>query len=112
MAIGGSSRSRAHRGVRGRQDDDDALSGGTAAGRAPLAIHGEAGRYLAFIHRYTVLHGVPPAEHEMQHFFQVSPPTVRQMILTLEKKGLVRRTPGMARSIKVLVPAEQLARLI
>lgn len=45
------------------------------------------------------------------HFFQVSPPTVHQMILTLEKKGLIRRTPGAARSLKVLVPAEQLARL-
>ena len=69
------------------------------------------GRYLGFIHQYTTLHGVPPAEHEMQRFFQVSPPTVHQMILTLEKKELIRRTPGAARSIQVLVAAEQLGRL-
>jgi len=69
------------------------------------------GRYLAFIHQYTTLHRVPPAEHEMQRFFQVSPPTVHQMILTLERKGLIKRTPGKARSIKVLVAAEQLERL-
>lgn len=78
----------------------------------PPRFTDKQGRYLAFIHQYTALHGVPPAEHEMQHFFQVSPPTVHQMILTLEKKGLIRRTPGAARSLKVLVSAEQLARLI
>jgi repressor LexA len=69
------------------------------------------GRYLAFIHHYTTLHGVPPAEHEIQEFFRVSPPTVHQMILTLEKKVLIQRTPGEARSIKVLVPVQQLPRL-
>lgn len=80
--------------------------------KPPPRFTGKQGRYLAFIHQYTTLHGVPPAEHEMQRFFQVSPPTVHQMILTLEKKGLISRTPGQARSIKVLVAAEELARLI
>ena len=69
------------------------------------------GRYLAFIHHYANLHGMAPTEHEIQHFFRVAPPTVHQMILTLEKKGLVQRTPGEARSIKVLVPDNQLPRL-
>lgn len=72
---------------------------------------GQQGRYLAFMQQYTALHGVPPAEHEIQQFFRVSPPSVHQMILTLEKKGLIQRTPGAARSINVLVPAEQLPRL-
>jgi hypothetical protein len=66
------------------------------------------GRYLAYIHQHTTLHGVAPSEAEMQKFFSVSPPTVHQMILTLEKKGFIQRTPGAARSIKVLVPAKQL----
>jgi SOS-response transcriptional repressor LexA len=69
------------------------------------------GRYLAFIHQYVALHGMAPAEHELQQFFRVSPPTVHQMILTLEKKGLIERTPRKARSIKVLVPPDQLPRL-
>jgi len=72
---------------------------------------GKQGRYLAFIHQYTTLRGVPPAEHEIQQFLSVSPPAVHQMILMLEKKGFIQRTPGAARSIKVLVPAEQLPRL-
>jgi len=69
------------------------------------------GQYLAFIQQYTTLHGVPPAEHEIQQFFKVSPPTVHQMILMLENKGLIQRTPGAARSIKVLVAAADLPAL-
>lgn len=72
---------------------------------------GKQGRYLAFIHQYTAIHGVAPAEHEIQQYFRVSPPTVHQMILTLEKKSLIERTPGEARSIKVLVPEANLPRL-
>jgi len=38
----------------------------------------------------------------------VTPPSVHQMILTLERAGLIRRQPGVARSIEVLVPPEHL----
>ena len=31
------------------------------------------GQYLAFIYYYTKLHGVPPAEADMQRYFKVSP---------------------------------------
>ena len=68
------------------------------------------GQYLAFIHQYTNVHGVPPAEHEMQRHFGVSPPSVHQMVINLEKKGFIERTPGIARSIRVLVPTEDLPR--
>ncbi|MBZ5564573.1 MAG: MarR family transcriptional regulator [Acidobacteriia bacterium] len=66
------------------------------------------GQYLAFIHQYTKVHGVPPAEHEMQRHFDVSPPSVHHMVINLEKKRLIERTPGMARTIRVLVPARDL----
>jgi LexA DNA binding domain-containing protein len=66
------------------------------------------GQYLAFIHQYTSVHGVPPAEYEMQRRFSVSPASVHQMVLNLEKRRLIERIPGAARSIKVLVPAEEL----
>ena len=42
----------------------------------------------------------------MQRHFQVSPPSVHQMVLTLERAGLIRRTPGVARSIELLVDPE------
>ena len=49
-----------------------------------------------------------PAEADIQRHFEVSPPTVHQMVLTLERGGFIRRTPGQARSIEVLVPPELL----
>jgi hypothetical protein len=64
------------------------------------------GQFLAFIHHYTTLHGRPPAEAELVEFFQVTPPSVHQMILTLERRGLISRTPGQARSIRLAIPYE------
>jgi SOS-response transcriptional repressor LexA len=66
------------------------------------------GQYLAFIDAYTRVHGRPPAEREMQRRFGVTPPSVHQMILTLEREGLIRRQPGVPRSIEVLVPPQDL----
>ena len=66
------------------------------------------GQYLAFIHAYTCVIGRPPAEADMQRFFGVTPPTVHQMVLSLERAGLIQRTPGAARSIKLLLPPESL----
>ena len=64
------------------------------------------GQYLAFIYAYTRVQGRPPAEADLQRFFRVSPPTVHQMILTLESNEFIRRTPGMARSIELIVAPE------
>jgi DNA-binding MarR family transcriptional regulator len=66
------------------------------------------GQYLAFIYHYTKINRRPPAEADIQHYFRVTPPTVHQMILRLEEKGLITRVPGQARSIQVLVPPEKL----
>jgi DNA-binding MarR family transcriptional regulator len=64
------------------------------------------GQYLAFIDAYTRVHGRPPAEADLRRHFGVSPPAVHQMVLSLERAGLIRRAPGMARSIEVLVAPE------
>jgi hypothetical protein len=66
------------------------------------------GKYLAYIHNYTLLHGRPPSEAEMSEYMGITPPAVHTMILGLAKHGLVSREPGVARSIRVLVPSEQL----
>jgi len=66
------------------------------------------GQYLAFIHAYLVLNRRSPAEADMQRFFRVTPPSVHGMVLQLERRGLIRRLPGVARSIEVLVPADLL----
>ena len=66
------------------------------------------GQYLAFIHAYICINARPPAEADMQRFFGVTPPTIHQMVLTLERAGFIQRTPGAARSIKLIVPPESL----
>lgn len=69
------------------------------------------GQYLAFIHAYRQVHGRAPAEADMQRKFQVSAPSVHQMVLTLERAGLIRRQAGVARSIELLVRPEALPAL-
>jgi len=66
------------------------------------------GQYLAFIDAYTRVNLRPPAEADIQRRFGVTPPTVHQMILTLERAGLIRRQVGAPRTIEVLVPPEHL----
>lgn len=65
-------------------------------------------QFLEFIAGYTRILGVAPAEADMQRFFKVSPPSVHQMVLTLEKRGFITRVPGQARSIRLKVQDESL----
>jgi DNA-binding MarR family transcriptional regulator len=84
------------------------------AGLSPSAkpFTPKQGQYLAFIYAYTRLHRRPPAEADMQRHFGVTPPSVHQMVLTLERAGLIRRQPGVARSIEMLVEPERLPVLL
>jgi repressor LexA len=61
------------------------------------------GQYLAFIYAYSTIHRRPPAEADMQAFFRVTAPSVHNMVLHLERLGLIRRIPRAARSIEILV---------
>ena len=70
------------------------------------------GQYLAFIHNYTMMFGRAPAEADLRSFFRTTPPTIHQMILRLEEKGLISRVPHQARSIRILVDADQIPRLV
>jgi len=66
------------------------------------------GQYLAFIFYYTKVNGQPPSESDMQKYFRVSPPSIHQMIVNLENRRLNTRVPGQARSIRLLLPPDQL----
>ncbi|MFW6114325.1 MAG: IS1096 element passenger TnpR family protein [bacterium] len=66
------------------------------------------GQYLAFIHAYTEGFGLPPAESEIAKAMKVAPPSVNQMMKTLERKGLIRRQAGTSRSIEILVPPDEI----
>jgi SOS-response transcriptional repressor LexA len=66
------------------------------------------GQYLAFIYAYTTIHGQAPAERDMERFFRSTPPSVHNMLKTLEREGYIQRQSGVARSIKLLVAPETL----
>jgi len=69
------------------------------------------GQYLAFIYNYTKIHGEPPSEADLQRYFQVSAPSIHEMVKTLERNGLIEKTPGQARSIRLIVRLGHLPRL-
>ncbi len=66
------------------------------------------GQYLAFIYYYTKIHGQPPAEADMQSYFGVTPPSVHQMVVSLERNGFIARTPRTSRSIHLLLDRAEL----
>jgi len=68
--------------------------------RAKPPYTAREGQYLVFVHYYSKLNGQPPAEADMQRYFGVSAPSVHEMILRLERKGLIIREPGKARTIR------------
>jgi SOS-response transcriptional repressor LexA len=66
------------------------------------------GQFLAFIHLYRKLHRRAPSEAEMMQFFRVTPPSVHSMIVKLHELGLIEREPGVARTIRVVVPEDEI----
>jgi len=81
---------------------------GTARRTGPHRFTQKQGQYLAFIYVYARMFHQAPAEADMQRHFRVTPPSVHQMVLGLERDGFIRRQPGVARSINILVPPQDL----
>jgi len=66
------------------------------------------GQYLAFIYAYSRIFKKSPAEADMRRHFEVTAPSVHQMVIALEKAGLIKREPGAARSIQIMLAPEEL----
>ena len=79
---------------------------------AKPAFTARQGQFLAYIHLYRKLHGEGPSEVDMVRFFRVSPPSVHGMIVRLEELGLVVREPGLPRSVRVAIPADEIPNLL
>lgn len=69
------------------------------------------GQYLAYIYNYSKIHGRAPSEGDLLSYFRTTPPSINQMIKTLELAGFIERIPRQARSIRLLVRPEHLPRL-
>lgn len=78
---------------------------------APAPFTPAQGQYLAYLFLYHKLHRESPSEAEVARYFRVSPPSAHQMIVKLEEKGLIVREPGVARSVRVVVPKDQIPEL-
>jgi DNA-binding MarR family transcriptional regulator len=66
------------------------------------------GQYLAFIWAYSQINRRAPAEADFQRYFKVTAPSVHQMLKTLDQLRLIEKQPGVARSIQLLVPPQEL----
>jgi hypothetical protein len=82
---------------------------GNAESATPKLARSQA-RALDYLRRYFALHERAPAEHEFCAALQMTPPTTHAAILALEKKGLISRTPGVARSIRLTETGKATAR--
>ena len=74
----------------------------------PMNITERQGQFLAFILRFTERHGISPSFDELAMRFGITSPSVNGMIKTLERKGLISRIPGAARTLRVEVAADLL----
>ena len=81
--------------------------------RDPDAPTHQQGQFLAFIHRFIDSNhaGLAPSHAELQRFFDLTPPSVNSMLKRLEQRGFIRRIPGKARAIEMLIDPEELPEL-
>jgi Mn-dependent DtxR family transcriptional regulator len=68
----------------------------------------QQGQLLAYVYWYTKVHRIPPSENEVAEFLDVRGPSAHRMIVNLAEKGYLARTPGEPRTLRVLLPREQL----
>ena len=66
------------------------------------------GQFLAFIRDYMMWNnaGQAPSHADLQRFFNLTPPSVNSMLIRLEERGFIRREPGKARAIEIVIDPE------
>lgn len=65
----------------------------------------QQGQFLAFIREYTMRNesGVAPSHADLQRSFNLTAPSVNSMLIRLEQRGFIRRVPGKARAIELVI---------
>ncbi len=68
---------------------------------------------MAFIAEYMKRNyaGVAPRHADFRRFFNLTPPSVNSMLIRLEQRGFIRRVPGKARAIELVINPEEIPRL-
>ena len=60
---------------------------------------------VACIRQHLARHGYPPSTREIAESLEITPTAATGHIAACEKKGLLRRSPGIARGIRLLGPS-------
>ncbi len=65
----------------------------------------QQGQFLAFIREYTMRNeqSLAPTHAAFQKFFNLTPPSVNSMLIRLEQRGFIKRVPGQARGIQLII---------
>ncbi len=65
----------------------------------------QQGQFLAFIREYTMRNqaGIAPSQADFQRFFNLTAPSVNSMLIRLEQRRFIRRVPGKARAIELVI---------
>jgi SOS-response transcriptional repressor LexA len=65
---------------------------------------------LRYIRDYIHLHDRSPSEEELARHLGISAPAAHDLVIRMERSGLVRRKPGAARSVRPSDDSEELQR--
>lgn len=66
------------------------------------------GQLVAYVCWYTKVHRVPPSENESAEFLGVRGPSAHRTIVLLDARGVLSRRPGEPRTLKVLLPRDEI----
>lgn len=93
-----------------RQLDTSGQAKGPPTPRASEGPTQKQGQFLAFIREYGLRNyaGVAPSHADLQRFFNLTAPSVNSMLIRLEQRGFIRRVPGQARAIELLISPEEI----
>lgn len=89
-----------------RKQEGKRLETDTAANKPPKsAPTRQQGQFLAFIREYIMRNeqGLAPTHAAFQKYFNLTPPSVNSMLIRLEQRGFIQRTPGLARGIQLVI---------
>jgi predicted nuclease of restriction endonuclease-like (RecB) superfamily len=92
-----------------RKQEATAIATSTATTKPPKnAPTRQQGQFLAYIHGYMMRNEqrLAPTHAALQKFFNLTAPSVNSMLIRLEQRGFIQRSPGQARGIRLTIATD------